>query len=74
MGTEHGGSLLERAMALLQARPGRGICINCLAEALSSAPKDVRTTLLRLEEHGEFRRGFGMCVICLRDRLLLRAL
>jgi hypothetical protein len=66
-------SLLERGMTLLKARPGQGICINCLAEALSRTPKDVRGAVLRLEENGDFRRGFATCVICLKDRFLLRA-
>lgn len=70
----HGAdSLLGRALAMLRSRPGKGICAKCLADALGSSPKNVQSTLQKIEQHPGLTRGFGQCAMCGKDRLVLKA-
>ena len=72
MSDEH-ERLIDRAIALLRSESGRGICANCLAELLAVSSATVRATVVRLEAHGDFTRGFSTCAVCEKDRLVLRA-
>ena len=65
--------VIERAMTLLRAQPGRAMCMQCLADALAQSRATVHATLVRLEAYGHFTRGFGTCAVCEKNRLILRA-
>lgn len=64
--------LIERAMAMLRSQPGRAICMQCLADALSEPRATIHASLVRLEAHGHFQREFGTCAVCDKNRLVLR--
>ena len=66
-------SLLDRATALLRSRPGQGICVSCLAEALARSSARIRSVAERLDALEGVTRSFGTCAICEKERLLLRA-
>ena len=72
MSDEH-ERLIDRATSLLRSESGRGICASCLAELLTISPASVRATIVRLEAHGDFTRGFATCAVCEKNRLVLRA-
>ena len=65
--------LIDRALTLLRSESGRGICAHCLAELLTVSLPTARATVIRLEAHGDFTRGFSTCAVCEKDRLVLRA-
>jgi CheY-like chemotaxis protein len=66
--------LFERAVGLLVARSGQGVCVGCLGAALGAPSKRMQETLVKIEARRGFVRGFGQCATCGKARLVLRYL
>ena len=65
--------VVERAMTVLRAQPGRAICMQCLADALKQSRATMHAALVRLGAYGQFTRVFDTCAVCGKHRLVLSA-
>ena len=71
LGLADAGTAIAR---LLQARPGHGLCIECIAHALSITPLEAEIGSARLRPLRGFDVRFDACVGCRARRQVVRAL
>jgi hypothetical protein len=71
LGLADAGGAIAR---LLQERPGHGLCIECIARALSITPLEAETGSGRLRPLRGFDIRFDRCVGCGARRQVVRAL
>lgn len=71
LGLADAGSAIAR---LLQERPGHGLCIECIAHALSITPLEAEVGSTRLRPLRGFDTRFDACVGCRARRQVVRAL
>ena len=61
----------DRIREIARARPGRALCTHCLASLVQTGQRVVEDAVRRIEGDAEFRRFYGTCSECSRDRLVL---
>ena len=61
----------EQVRQAVRAQSGRGLCTACLAASLGANKRTTEEAARCIEGDAEFRRAFGTCVSCGRDRLVI---
>jgi len=67
------GTIEQRLSTFLLANTGVDFCAACLARELGFGRSKTGTATARLEGSRVFVRGYRVCSLCRRDRLVIRA-